>query len=86
MSRIEEIYSADKSKLAYINKRVITVEQQAEKLIDEAYQYAPSSGVTKEAISISIAIWCAEKIASNIGFSVNGEYWADVIKYLNNKR
>ena len=49
----------------------MTVEQQAEKLIDEAYQYAPSSGGTKEAISIMIAIWCAEKIASNIGFSVN---------------
>jgi hypothetical protein len=63
----------------------MTVEQQAEKLIDEAYQYAPSSGGTKEAISIKIAIWCAEKIASNIGFSVNDEYWADVIKYLNNK-
>lgn len=28
----------------------MTVEQQAEKLIDEAYQYAPSSGRTKEAI------------------------------------
>jgi len=36
----------------------MTVEQQAEKLIDEAYEYAPSSGGTKEAISISIAIWC----------------------------
>lgn len=34
----------------------MTVEQQAEKLIDEAYQYAPSSGGTREAISISIAI------------------------------
>lgn len=63
----------------------MTAEQQAEKLIDEAYQYAPSSGGTKEAISIMIAIWCVEKIASNIGFSVNDEYWSDVIKYLNNK-
>lgn len=64
----------------------MTVEQQAEKLIDEAYQYAPSSGGTREAISISIAIQCAEKIVSNIGFSVNDEYWVGVIKYLNNKR
>lgn len=63
----------------------MTAEQQAEKLIDEAYQYAPSSGATKEAIAIRIAIWCAEKIASNIGFSSNDEYWVDVIKYLNNK-
>jgi len=63
----------------------MTIEQQAEKLIDEAYQYAPSSGETKEAISIKIAIWCAEKIASNIGFSDNNEYWADVIKHLKNK-
>lgn len=63
----------------------MTVEQQAEKLIDEAYQHAPSSGGTKEAISINIAIWCAEKIISNIDFSVNDEYWADVIKYLKNK-
>jgi len=63
----------------------MTVEQQAEKLIDEAYEYAPSSGGTKEAISIRIAIWCAEKIASNIGFSPNDEYWADVIKYLKKK-
>ncbi len=67
------------------NLHEMTVEQQAEKLIDEAYIYAPSSGVIKEAISIRIAIWCAEKIESNIGFSVNDEYWADVIKYLNNK-
>lgn len=49
-------------------------------------QYAPSSGGTREAISISIAIQCAEKIVSNIGFSVNDEYWVGVIKYLNNKR
>lgn len=61
------------------------VDEQAEKLIDEAYQYAPSSGETKEAISIKIAIWCAEKIASNIGFFDNDEYWADVIKHLKNK-
>ena len=60
----------------------MTVKQQAEKLIDEAYQYAPSSGDTKEAISIEIAIWCAEKIASNIGFSDNNEYWSEVIQYL----
>jgi len=62
----------------------VTVEQQAEKLIDEAYRYAPSSGGTREAISVRIAIWCAEKIASSIGFSAD-EYWTDVIRYLNNK-
>jgi hypothetical protein len=33
-----------------MKRQVMTVEQQAEKLIDEAYQYAPSS-----------AIWCAER-------------------------
>ena len=63
----------------------MTVEEQAEKLIDEAWQYVPSSGRTREVLSIRIAIWCAEKIVSNIGVSTNDEYWADVIKYLNNK-
>lgn len=52
----------------------MTIEQQARKLINEAYQYAPSSGGTKEVISIKIAIWCVEKISSNIGFSVNDKY------------
>ena len=63
----------------------MTVEQQAEKLIDEAYEYAPSSGATQEALAVRIAIWCAENIASNQGLSMNYEYWTDVIKYLNNK-
>jgi hypothetical protein len=60
--------------------------KQAEKLIHEAYEYAPSSGATKEALSVEIALWCAEKIASNIGYSVNDEYWDDVIKYLKERK
>jgi hypothetical protein len=60
----------------------MTIEQQAEKLIDEGYEYAPSSGYMKEKFAIEIAIWCAKKIASNIGFSDNDEYWSNVIKHL----
>jgi hypothetical protein len=63
----------------------MTVEQQAEKLIDEAYQYTETGSCIQENMAIRIAIWCANNIASNIGFSTNDEYWIDVIKYLNNK-
>lgn len=63
----------------------MTIEQQAEKLIDEAYQYAPSSGYLQEKFAIEIAIWCANKIGSNVGFSDNDEYWVEVIKYLQDK-
>jgi hypothetical protein len=60
----------------------MTIEQQAEKLIDEAYIYAPSSGYLQEKFAIEIAIWCAQKIGSNIGFSDNDEYWSNVVKHL----
>lgn len=63
----------------------MTVEQQAEILIDEAYEFAPSSGGVKQKIAIEIAIWCAENIAANQGFSMNYEYWVDVIKVLKSK-
>ena len=60
-----------------MKRQVMTVEQQAEKLIDEAYQYAPSSGGTKEVISIRIAIWGAERshsiTANGLGI---GDVWA----------
>lgn len=61
----------------------MTVEQQAEKLINEAYQHAPSSGATKEVLAVGIALWCANNIAANLGLSPNDEYWGDVIEYLN---
>lgn len=60
----------------------MNAEAQAEKLIDEAYQYAPSSGYLQEKFAIEIAIWCANKIGSNVGFSDNDEYWVEVITYL----
>lgn len=63
----------------------MSVEEQAEKLINEAYIHAPSSGATKEGLAIRIAIWCASNIASNLGASANDEFWSDVINYLNNK-
>jgi hypothetical protein len=63
----------------------MTVQERAESLIDEAYEFAPSSGAIKEAVAIEIAIWCAENIAANQGFSMNYEYWVDVIKALKSK-
>jgi hypothetical protein len=50
----------------------MTEEQQAKKLIDEAWEYSPSSGAT----------WCAEKIALNLSEDVNNEYWNNVIKII----
>ena len=63
----------------------MTVEEQGEKLINESWQFAPSSGGTRERIAIDIAIWCVNNIISNLDFSVNDEYWINVLKYLKNK-
>jgi hypothetical protein len=60
----------------------MTVKQQAENLIDEAYQFAPSSGGTKESIAISIAIWHVDGILSALP---GNKYWIDVIEYLEAK-
>lgn len=65
----------------------MTVEQQAERLINEAWQHAPSSGATRDALAVKIAIWCAEEVLSEVGasFSEAEEYWQDVVNYLKNK-
>ena len=58
------------------------VDQQAEQLIDEAYQFAPSSGGTKEAIAIRIAIWHVDGMLLTLP---ENKYWIDVSKYLEAK-
>jgi hypothetical protein len=60
----------------------MTEEQQAKKLIDEAWEYSPSSGATRDALAVQIATWCAEKIALNLSEDVNNEYWNNVIKII----
>jgi hypothetical protein len=63
----------------------MTAQQQAEKLIDEAYLFSSVPEWLKEIDATRIAFWCAKKIASNIGFSSNDEYWAEVVECLKEK-
>lgn len=63
----------------------MTVKDQAEGLISEAWQFTETGSCTQKKMSVEIALWCAKNIASHIGFSPNDEYWIDVINYLRNK-
>lgn len=66
----------------------MTIEQQAEKLIDEAYGYAPSSGYMQEKFAIEIAIWCATQILGSVDKSNldSLEYWANVLLLLHKEK
>jgi hypothetical protein len=59
----------------------MTTKEQAERLINRYYELIASGSCNDEALAVKCAYECAQNIAANIGDSVNGEYWAEVLQY-----
>lgn len=55
----------------------------AKNIFEESWQYAASSGATRDALALTIAKWAVSKIIVECGASVNADYFKDVLNHLN---